>query len=550
MNAAERGARRSSFRNIVREDTHMTRKLMALALALAFLMSMAALGEEGPLAKYDELVTVDAVGLHNVGWAFAAGEDANNNVTTRIIERELNIKVNYLWTSEHSGYYSKLSLDIANDDLPDLFQASASQVATMVRNGQLMEMSGVFEEYAVEGLKNDLANPNMWAPVTFDGGVYAIPVVWSGQYSRPVMWVRSDWLDKLGMEPPATLDELTILLQGIKDEGLANGGGAGFGFDGLGWVFDSVAAAYGAYPWYWVKDDAGVLNYSTLSPQMRECLEFLQDLYADGLIDADFAVKGKSFNELCADGTYGVVFGHMDYPYNFYASLLNDPEADWIAVPIPTLMGDQQIVPKEYQYWADYYVVSADCEHPEVLIKLMNMYFELVAMEGIYSNTLFMEIVDEAIAKGSNFQQGWYPFSFYPSTNGLIQYGALKEVWTQPTEEEMRALADASAILNVDVINDIWLNEDDERHISVGWAIYAMVMQGGYDSYFAYDRMQANEFYGVLSDDNQFALNQLNDKLTETFLNIIMGEDIAKFDDMLAAWANEGGAEIEEEVNK
>lgn len=45
--------------------------------------------------------------------------------------------------------------------------------------------------------------------VTFAGKIMAVPSVTAEDFS--MLWIRQDWLDRLGLKPPKTVDDLEAI---------------------------------------------------------------------------------------------------------------------------------------------------------------------------------------------------------------------------------------------------------------------------------------------------------------------------------------------------
>src|SRR5690606_9233912 len=72
----------------------------------------------------------------------------------------------------------------------------------------------LFEQHASETWKQAMdESADIWEPYTRDGLRYAIPILDYAYSSDPVLWIRTDWLDKLGLEPPRTIEELEKVMR-------------------------------------------------------------------------------------------------------------------------------------------------------------------------------------------------------------------------------------------------------------------------------------------------------------------------------------------------
>src|SRR5699024_5285251 len=61
-----------------------------------------------------------------------------------------------------------------------------------------------------------------------DGNIYSLPTIYDPDFDalnmQTKMWVRQDWLDQFGMDPPSTLEEFEAYLVEVKN-GDPNGNG-------------------------------------------------------------------------------------------------------------------------------------------------------------------------------------------------------------------------------------------------------------------------------------------------------------------------------------
>lgn len=79
-----------------------------------------------------------------------------------------------------------------------------------------------------------------------------------------------------------------------------------------------------------LKDESGNVTYGTIAPETKEALATLRQMYADKLIDEEFAVRNPNdINSPLAAGKCGIIFGPWWAPYTLQDSVNNDPDADW-----------------------------------------------------------------------------------------------------------------------------------------------------------------------------------------------------------------------------
>ena len=141
-------------------------------------------------------------------------------------------------------------------------------------------------------------------------------------------------------------------------------------------IFDQYAS--GLYKQYVEAEDG--LAYGTIQPEMREALLGLQQMYRDGMFRQDFAtIDGTKAGEDVASGKCGIVFGTFWAPLNSVNdSIMADEKADWIVCDIPTVDGSPYKSVAAGSP-AQYIFVNKNCEHPEAVVKLLNLNCEIKA---------------------------------------------------------------------------------------------------------------------------------------------------------------------------
>ena len=62
-------------------------------------------------------------------------------------------------------------------------------------------------------------------------------------------------------------------------------------------------------------------------------------------------------------------------------------------------------------------------------------------------------------------------------------------------------------------------------------------------------RILTDQYNGILSNDTQMILNDVNTILWAEYTKIVMGQDIDTFEDAVENWYNNGGNEVTQVVN-
>lgn len=296
--------------------------VMMLVLALAPFSAMA-----------EETITFTAYYAGDTEW------DYSENYTLNLLEEKTGIRPIIQCVSRGDDE-TQLQLQLSSGTYPDVFfcrsELSVSQMLTFgMKDGILIPLEdyltpelapnicAVFEEFPA--YKSSIIAP--------DGHMYALPKCSMCGHARAYMkvYLNEDWMSKLGLEPPTTLDEFYNVLvafrdndpngNGLKDEipvtGCVSGDGAWYApFVNYFMAIDVVNKSFCA-----VED--GAVSFQATSEKYKEAISFVKKLYDEGLIDpAIFSQSGDDMKatltmETPVAGMYVTnhVAGFTDYDY-------------------------------------------------------------------------------------------------------------------------------------------------------------------------------------------------------------------------------------------
>ena len=220
-------------------------------------------------------------------------------------EDKTNIKLD-ITTPPQSEFKTKLNLAFASGDIPDIIYAggpntlNAAAEVDYGSQGLLAPLEDLIPEYAPNFNKLMEENPEIKKSITTtDGHIYALPYITEGPTSKWVMgpiWYNGEWLKALNVEQlPETTEEFKELMQRFKNED-PNGNGeadeipiSDVNFSGLRPWF---LPAFGIKGWGPFEKD-GKVSYSFTDPGFRGYLEYMHDLYSEGIIDQEIFSQSK-----------------------------------------------------------------------------------------------------------------------------------------------------------------------------------------------------------------------------------------------------------------
>lgn len=340
-----------------------------------------------PYGKAAETVTISIAQKLPPGDAgLPAGETVENNVLTKFYEDNLNIKFNREWSAvQGDPYDQKVMLAIASREIPDAMMVNEEQLRMLVKANLVEDLTDTFNQYASPKMKElqvDLAENKALETATFDGKLYAIPSIAIKGDAVTVLWVRKDWLDKLSLPEPKTMDDIENIAKAFVDNKL--GGANTVGLTGPNTPelandkgnrshgFDAIFSSYHSFPGNWIKNKEGNVTYGSIEPETKEALAKLRDLYGKGLIDKEFFLR-ENPNELFLSGQNGMFFGPWWMGWgDLTQSFTKNPDAQWKAYAAPTDK-DGKLVTHLQPVSRDYLVVRKGFEHPEMLVKGVNL---------------------------------------------------------------------------------------------------------------------------------------------------------------------------------
>ena len=347
-----------------------------------------------PLGKYEDEITITWGIQTSAVQAFRDGDTYEDNLWSRKLKDDLNINLEVAFSADAStdAYNNKLNTLLASGDLPDIFKTQDVNVFKQaLEAGYLADISGIYDEYATDSVKAYATTyADSYGGVTVDGKLYGIPRLNDNFHEAPFLWIRNDWLENLGLEAPKTIDEMVELARaftfddpdqnGIDDtyglgmnKNLVNAGYANM----LGLLSAFGVPAYDQNVFY--RDADGKMTFSYLEPGMKDALTVLAKMYTDGLLDKEFIVKDNAVQEEdIGAGKIGMAYGNnwgTWYPYNIIY------EADGVITQpyaVPTQEGFDYKVGIESNATGQITMLNANCEHPEAMIKILNLYDETV----------------------------------------------------------------------------------------------------------------------------------------------------------------------------
>ncbi|MFD0715372.1 hypothetical protein [Paenibacillus sp. GCM10027626] len=217
-----------------------------------------------------------------------------------------------------SDFSETFSIVIASGSIPDIMQALSKDFLQYGPEGAFLPLNDLIDEHAPHLKKFLEENPDVRsASSDNEGNIWFIPFIADGEAEKG-WFIRKDWLEKLNLEVPKTVDDLYNVLTAFVNND-PNGNNkkdeVGFFHRNTSIGIEGLMALWNAYTDYRAFDNKVI--YGPLEPEYGDAMTNMAKWYKEGLIDKEiFTRGGKARDILLADNVGGLT-------HDFFASTGN-----------------------------------------------------------------------------------------------------------------------------------------------------------------------------------------------------------------------------------
>lgn len=228
-----------------------------------------------------------------------------------------------------------------------------------------------------------IANPN--------GAIYGIPNTQNPSEGHITFCYNTQWLEELGEDVPTTLDEFTDLLYKFQQAGDLNHNGlndevilTSSGVDCLTSVLGNAFGLEQYEGWdAFDADENGVVYPEYTTDNMRSYLTYLNQLYADGILDAEICYMGMDqLSEKIANDRVGCFVFYSGFAIGYGVLTpkgLEDPLAECFTLGLPLASeyngNEGYFVRRTVAYGNSGASISAECENIELACKWLDVMY-------------------------------------------------------------------------------------------------------------------------------------------------------------------------------
>lgn len=482
-----------------------------------------------------------------------------DNAYTRYIKSVINVQNVDVFEANDSQYDTNVSMAISMGSLPDIMVVSSQdEVEQLVGAGLIEDLTESYNNCISDRIRKmyESYGDSLKDMVTYDGKIMALPET-NITDGPNLVWLRKDWMDKLGLSEPHTIDDVVNIVKhfisedpgnnGVDTSGKPNTVGLVVDTDVTGecgysseFLLDIIFACFGAYPKQWIMNDDGEIVYGSVTDEAKEALSYISSLYNQGVIDNDFLLRtSTNICELIENGMCGSFFGPWWAPNNPLVNAVSrNPDADWQPYLIATDSDGTTSYHSQNPCYK-YVVVRKGYEHPEIAAKMISVMFDKVRFDCTDSEEF----------------KKYYQLNVEPTARPLsinVDYNNALSICYRNIDATIsgRKNPDSLELLERSFYDACSEYIKNANKTSTQWAAYMSRIKAC--SLIAQDNIKVvDSLYFKTTDTMKSHWWRLKAKEKEAYLKIISGEeDISYFDTFVKEWNEQGGQTITSEVSE
>lgn len=333
-------------------------------------------------------------------------DDWQDNDFVRYLEEKTNVFLELETAPDGAEAMQKRNLLLASGDYPEIFITgfSKSEQQFYGSQGVFLPLNDLIAEYGVNTRKAFADYPLVEENMTMlDGTIYSLPDIndcFHCAYSQK-MWIYQPWLDKLGLEMPATTEEFKDVLiafrdrdpngNGIQDEIPLSGAISGYGTGVDGFIMNAFVYSHGNLAEGGASNNElaergsrifiknGIITAAFAEPGWREGLRYMNDLYNERLLSGDAFIQDRSQYLQLGENPDVVLMGAGSAGHNGVFTQFYSESGRWLDYKVvPALEGPDGTRVSRYNpvYGVGEWTITDRAAYPEAAFRLGDAFYE------------------------------------------------------------------------------------------------------------------------------------------------------------------------------
>ncbi|GIO95134.1 sugar ABC transporter permease [Paenibacillus lautus] len=301
----------------------------------------------------------------------------NETLVWKEIGKKFNVEFDFI-TGDAKTMRDKFPLMISSNEYPDIVADAPSNFNKYGPQGVFIPLNDLIKDkpnlqkYLVD---DKIAKSQI---VNADGNIYGVPMLSAVRTSEGPL-IRQDWLDRLNLPVPETMDDWYNTLKAFKEKD-ANGNGDPkdeVPFSTAGTFYLNFADAWGIdlnEDGRWMEEN-GKMIYTPIDPRAKEFLTTMNKWYSEGLFDQEILSRqDKDYTSMVFNDKVGATNHWVGYVASFNArpEVENIKGFNFQVTPPPVMnKGDKPLTSRQQQIvvpvaWA----ISGQNEHVDKTMEI------------------------------------------------------------------------------------------------------------------------------------------------------------------------------------
>lgn len=293
------------------------------------------------------------------------------------VAKRTNVSLKGIIHQSNSNEEEAFNLMLSSGDLADIIgYKDIAVIEQLGRDGGVIPLNDLIDTHA-PNIKAYMASHPQFAAASYslDGNIYMIPKD-QELISAEYWWIRKDWLDKLGLEIPETVDDLYRVLTAFRN-GDPNGNGLKDEvplFDRAGWKMpDEYLYLWDTSTEFYPRD--GKITFEPLEPNFAVGVRNIVTWYREGLIDPEIFTRGPKGRDILLSGDLGGLTHDWVSAGNYNDTLSKSiPGFEMVAFAPPKDQNGNRIE-RVMRYPGAGWSISSTCKDPVTVIKFFDFMF-------------------------------------------------------------------------------------------------------------------------------------------------------------------------------